>query len=273
MIEKIFVVILCFSLLFIAFNPDFLSSASVFDPFDGHKQVFSDGLPRENCALDDLLISPFGLYVCVAEGTPGEFVNADSTNKINDSIFNFISEIKNEVPSAWGDDSGFTFDSKLDFWCGSSDPLFKMSELEKREHYCDLWYDTTVDRCYVFDGAEWHLTSNEVVNKLYTGMISFNDIFGFGYELTIGTFEVITSIFKGPDVFFARFDQWRITLFGDVTILGFLLSIVDRSIEFLDSIVLKIPILKDIKPVIDDIIMPFKNLVYDLVTWIDEKIH
>ena len=260
MIKNILVAILCFSLLFVAFHPEFFGNLTVFDTLDGHKQVFLDGLPRENCALDDFLISPEGLYVCTSEGAHEKFVKVDSGNKINDSIYSFLLTIDSEVPSFYGD-SCFYGDSKIDFWYGSSDPLSKMSRLEKREHYCDLWYDTTARRCFVFDGVLWYASSNELLSNSYTGMFSFDDIFSFGYELTIGTVEVVTSIFKGPEAFVERFNQWRVCIFGDVTVFDFIDNFTDR-----------LPVIREIKNFVKDVIEPLNEDFGNLVTWIQEKI-
>lgn len=101
---------------------------------------------------------------------------------------------------------------------------------------------------------------------------TFFDIFDFGYTITFGTVDLVVSVFKGPEVFFQKFDVWRDTIFGDVTLFDFLITIVDRSISFLDSIAERIPVVRDIKHVIDTILLPFEEVVSDLIDWLSEKI-
>ena len=101
---------------------------------------------------------------------------------------------------------------------------------------------------------------------------SFFEIFDFGYTITFGTVDLVVSVFKGPEVFFQKFDVWRDTIFGDVTLFDFLVTIVDRSVSFLDSIAERIPVIRDIKHVIDTILLPFEEVVSDLIDWLSEKI-
>ena len=101
---------------------------------------------------------------------------------------------------------------------------------------------------------------------------TFFEIFDFGYTITFGTVDLVVSVFKGPEVFFQKFDVWRTTIFGDVTLFDFLVTIVDRSVAFLDSIAERIPVIRDIKHVIDTILLPFEEVVSYLIDWLSEKI-
>ena len=112
----------------------------------------------------------------------------------------------------------------------------------------------------------------EYMSSDYTdlhGMPSFSEVFVFGYELTVGTVELLTSILKGPDAFFDKFDQWRTTLFGeDVKFVDFLSRLVTRSIEFLDQIARQIPVVKDVKNFIDTILSPLENFLDNIPDWL-----
>ena len=90
---------------------------------------------------------------------------------------------------------------------------------------------------------------------------SFTEIFGFGYELTFGTIETATSIFKGPEAFVARFKQWRVCIFGDVTVLDFIDNFTDR-----------LPVIRELKEVVELVIAPLSDDFADLVDWIRDKI-
>ena len=273
MFKHIFIVFLCFVLLFLAFDSSYLECESIFDTVDGHKQLFSDVMFPENTLIEegDFIVSADSLYVFTSGGK--DFSSADykkvKDNTLNDQIWDLFLNIDKKVDNPLNS-SLFYGDHKIDVWYSSKDPLENV-RLSK-EHYCDLWYNPFDDSCGIFNGQIWMNLEDELVSTPYTGMPSFNGAFSFGYELTIGTIEVVTSIFKGPEAFFDRFDQWRVTVFGDVTVWGFLTSIVERSIDFLDSIALKIPVVRELKQVIDNILLPFENIISDVVDWINEKI-
>ena len=112
-----------------------------------------------------------------------------------------------------------------------------------------------------------------IMRKNYVGL--WKKTFTFPRPLTTlsrTTVDLVVSVFKGPEVFFQKFDVWRTTIFGDVTLFDFLVAIVDRSVAFLDSIAERIPVIRDIKHVIDTILLPFEEVVSDLIDWLSEKI-
>ena len=101
---------------------------------------------------------------------------------------------------------------------------------------------------------------------------TFFEIFEFCYTITFGTLDMIVSIFQGPEVLLQKFDIWRTTIFGDITLFDFLNSMLTRSIDFLDSIAERIPVVREIKHVIDEIVLPFENIISDIVDWLTEKL-
>ena len=274
MIKKIFIVFLCFVLLFIAFNPNSLDSlqSDLFDTYDGYKQFYFSSIPDSSYGIDDLWIDDKGnMYKCINDSYLESFSsqhwsvlnqNVIDQNPVYDFFFyNF------EVEPYF--DFEEQSDGKIELWYQGSDPSYSWkTPSDKLLHYGDFWYDTSNNAQYEWRDDEWM----ELPFVFSDSSISFDDIFGFGYELTIGTIEVITSVFKGSDVFFTRFDQWRITVLGDITLFDFLVSIVDRSVDFLDSIAYRIPVIRDIKHVIDTILLPFEEVVSDLIDWLSEKI-
>ena len=93
------------------------------------------------------------------------------------------------------------------------------------------------------------------------GTPSFSDIFGFGYELTFGTLEVVVSIFDGPSALIARFTTWRKAIFGDNTI-----------ISYLDTFTDKLPIVRTLKNFAEFVIQPLEDVFIDLSEWIRNKL-
>ena len=91
---------------------------------------------------------------------------------------------------------------------------------------------------------------------------TFTEVFGFGYELTFGTIEMGTSIFKGPEAFLLRFESWSRTVFGNFTIF-----------DFLDQFTDKFPILRQLKEFVEFVIAPLQDDFGDLVEWIKDKLN
>ena len=93
------------------------------------------------------------------------------------------------------------------------------------------------------------------------GVPEFSDIFTFSYELTVGSLEVVSCIFKGPDAFLTRFSVWRSNVFGDV-----------RIIEYIDNFTDQMPVLRDLKSFAESVITPLKDVFSDIAEWVREKI-
>ena len=93
------------------------------------------------------------------------------------------------------------------------------------------------------------------------GVPEFSEIFTFSYELTIGSLEVVSCIFKGPDAFLTRFSVWRSNVFGDV-----------RIIEYIDNFTDQMPVLRDLKSFAESVITPLKDVFSDIAEWVREKI-
>lgn len=268
MVKNIFVVFLCFTLLFVAFNPD--SEPSIYDTYDGYRQFYFSNFPDKNYGIDDIWLDNGDLYLCTSDIKNGVYNTKDwkyLKQDLIDSVpaYDFF-YYNYEVEPYF--DYRSQADGKIEFWYQSSDPsLAWITTSDKLLHNGDRWFNVRTKIDYEWYEDHW----SETPFVFSDSALSFDDIFAFGYELTIGTFDVVTSVFKGPDAFFDRFDQWKTTIFGDVTVFGFLTTIVERSVDFLDSIVLKIPVVREIKEVIDSILLPFKNIIRDVVDWIDEK--
>ena len=270
--KNILIVFLCFALLFVCFTPSFFESESLFDVLDGHRQVFMNGAVISSCNSGDFLLGLDCLYIIDTDIYDGETLNPSDLKEIslntsyNRSVFDFLYQL-----DSYGSSYGFQpyyGDLKIDVWYSFSDPL---SQGEKNTaslnhlHDGDLWYDLGSERCYIFTGRSWQFFDYEAYESILTNptfySFDFDTIFKKGYECTFGTFEVLVSIFKGPDAFFTEFDEWRSVLFGDVTI-----------VSFLDSIFEKIPVVRDIKHVIEKLILPFEDIINDIYDFVRDKV-
>lgn len=275
MIDNILLVILSFLLLFLAFNSDYLSNSDtfVFDVSDGYRQFFFVE-PYGSYSKSDLWLNDNGeLYYCEL-GMFDTFRQSDWRKLVQEEIDSI--PVYDAIFYNYEVEPYFDFrsqaDGKIEFWYQILDPAENWSSISDIAlHDGDYWYDSLNDVCYQWFEDHWGDTGTENV-LAEPKRISFDTAFDFGYELTIGSLQVLTSIFKGPDAFFTRFDQWRATIFGDVTLFGFLTAAVERSVDFLDSVASKIPVVREINTVLDDVFMPFRRIIQDLVEWLDDKI-
>ena len=90
---------------------------------------------------------------------------------------------------------------------------------------------------------------------------TFDEMFDFGYEITVGTIEVAVSIFQGPSKFLTRFDKWRHAVFGDVTLLDFLDELTDR-----------LPVIRTLKNFVEGVLEPLSDSFENISNWIKEHL-
>ena len=277
MLKNVFILILCFTLLFVAFNQELIIGySSIFDDIDGHRQLFFKIPDEFYYEKDDFLIYESEFYICNYHSKDSVFsfsdwISVSPSDVYSNPVYDYIF-YNYEVEPYF--DFLNQIDGKIDFWYQFTDPSSSwITDDEKMLHDGDFWFNTSNEIAYSWVFDDWVVISeDEAIFYPDNDLTSFNEIFEFGYEVTFGTLETITSIFKGPAVFFNRFDLWRKNLFGDVTILSFISSWIDRSVDMLDSIALKIPLIKDLKTVIDTILLPFENIISDVIEWITDKI-
>ena len=220
--EKIIIMILCFTLLFVAFNPDTLDP-SIYDTVDGYRQLYLSSSPDSSYELDDLWIDPAGnMYLCI-KNCSGTVTFSDWILLSKDSVSD------NEAFSALFEtyyldpDCITQSDGKVEFWYTDKDPSgFWHSEWSNFEHELDRWYNTSSYTEY-----EWRVLWNEDVSLYSSSKSTFNDIFAFGYTLTFGTVKLLGSIFEGSDAFSEEFSEWRDVVLGGNTIKSYIPIISD----------------------------------------------
>ena len=94
-----------------------------------------------------------------------------------------------------------------------------------------------------------------------SGFPTFDEMFDFGYEITVGTIEVAVSIFQGPSKFLARFDKWRHVVFGDTTLLDFIDELTDR-----------LPVIRTLKNFVEGVLEPLSDSFENISNWIKEHL-
>ena len=333
MTKNILIVFLCFTLLFVAFNPSALSNASsIYDELDGSRQIIHLGTADWGDSYPvysgDYLIDYEELYVVdydilsfqnIEGPLRGYFVENSTLQSMSDdfykNIYDFISHYYENWDLYFNCNSAdeydlcypFALDGKIEFFHSMSDPHSSVKNIMHPEYAGDFWYNTTFKKCYVYDGFSWQEIDYESLEKYSTyhgynevldasfDQVDYNEVFDFGYELTIGTLEVATSIFRGSDEFFSRFDRWKSVLFKDVNIIEFIFDLFDRIIKYaidwigesfnlVKEFVDKLPIIGPLSRFVDscldvfigfiqNVIAPLEDVFGDLSKWIRDKLN
>ena len=315
MLKNIAIVFLCFTLLYAAFFPS-SSTPSIYDKKDGSVQIIHLGsaFRGEEYPIysGDYLIDYEEIHI-VNNDIPskdkrnGSLKENATIQNLNNEFYRSIYDFIEHYYEKWDlyynynpDDEHelcypFAEDGKIELVYSYYDPHSSSKGYIHPEFAGDLWYNRTFEKCYVYDGFEWQevMYNNPVLDPKPTEFDS-DKAFEFGYELTLGTFEVITSIFKGSDAFFSRFDQWKETLFGDIKLFDFLFGFIERliqalidwidtAVDELNVLVDKLPVIGPLKRFIDsclgtlmkfiqNVIAPLENVFGDLVQWIKDML-
>lgn len=312
--KNIFILLLCFVLLYVAFHPSFLQKdESLFDEIDGSRKIVYrdlDGSIEYPLNSYDYVVDLEGVYVLDSDiysldslSDNSRFYGTD--HEYYKQVYDFVEhfyrnsdiyfDVSYDRNGSYEYAHVFDEDCAIEFFYSSYDPHSSILGTMHLECIGDFWIDTNFNRIKIYDGCCWQDIRYDLLEKYsdYQGYkkllnVSFDDdayggIFNFGYELTIGTFEVVTSIFKGPDKFFERFSSWRTTLFGEVKLFDFITGWFTRSIDLLNDLADKLPVIGPLKGFIDNcletligfienVIGPLEDSFSNLVNWIRDKI-
>lgn len=147
-------------------------SDEVFDKIDGKAFIFISQ-PKPPYHEGDLWFNSVSsdIMTCVHSRETGDFVSSDweKRNKYTDdsALKNFISnEYKDTIDSLQSQ-----ADQKAETWYQSNDPSSSWTTSElKLQHTGDLWYNTSDENTYIYDGTSWQITKSappqEVFDKI-----------------------------------------------------------------------------------------------------------
>lgn len=142
---------------------------AVFDMIDGKAQIFVS-TPVPPYAIGDLWFNnqTSDILTCIVNRESGKFTAADwqKRNKYtDDSAFtkwmngeysNTLQEVKGQV------------DEKAETWRQSADPSKSWTTTtEKTKHKGDLWYNTTEQKSYIYNGSTWEAMKAEPPSSVY----------------------------------------------------------------------------------------------------------
>ena len=152
---------------------------AVFDMIDGRAQIFVS-TPVPPYAIGDLWFNnqTSDILTCIVNRESGKFTAADwqKRNKYtDDSAFtkwmngeysNTLQEVKGQV------------DEKAETWRQSADPSKSWTTTtEKTKHKGDLWYNTTEQKSYIYNGSTWEAMKAEPPSSVYDSIDGKAQIF------------------------------------------------------------------------------------------------
>ena len=139
---------------------------AVFDTIDGKAQIFVVQ-PTPPYNIGDTWFTGTTILVCNTRRDSGEFVQSDwakNDNYTDDSaLYDFIegdyAETIEEIQAQT--------DQKAETWYQSTDPSLSWSEDEKAGHAGDLWYNTTEQKTYIYNGSTWDETKSNPPDEVF----------------------------------------------------------------------------------------------------------
>lgn len=138
----------------------------VFDTINGKAQIFI-AQPVTPYDVGDVWFTGTSIMVCNTARTSGNFNSADWQKKDNytddSALYEFIegdyqSTIENLQEQA---------DQKAETWYQATDPSASWSTADKSKHKGDLWYNTTEQKTYIYNGSAWEETKSNPPDEVF----------------------------------------------------------------------------------------------------------
>ena len=149
---------------------------AVFDTIDGKAQIFVVQ-PTPPYNIGDTWFTGTTILVCNTRRDSGEFVQSDwakNDNYTDDSaLYDFIegdyAETIEEIQAQT--------DQKAETWYQSTDPSSNWTTDEKAGHAGDLWYNTTEQKTYIYNGSTWSETKSNPPDEVFDSIDGKAQIF------------------------------------------------------------------------------------------------
>lgn len=148
----------------------------LFDTIDGKAQIFVVQ-PTPPYAVGDVWFTGTTILVCDTARESGEFNANDWTKRDNytddSALYEFIEgdyagtieEIKTQT------------DQKAETWYQSTDPSTIWTDEEKLIHSGDLWYNTSEEKTYIYNGYFWEETKSNPPDEVFDSIDGKAQIF------------------------------------------------------------------------------------------------
>ena len=148
----------------------------VFDMIDGKAQIFVVK-PTPPYDVGDVWFTGTTILVCNTKRENGSFSESDWGKKDNytddSALYEFIEgdysktveNLKNQA------------DKKAETWYQSTDPSTGWTAAEKQTHTGDLWYNTSDEKTYIYNGSAWELTKTTPPDEVFDAIDGKAQIF------------------------------------------------------------------------------------------------
>ena len=148
----------------------------VFDMIDGKAQIFVVQ-PTPPYATGDVWFTGTTILVCNTDRESGNFVQSDWGKKDNytddSALYEFIEGDYSETVENLKNQT----DKKAETWYQSTDPSTGWTSAEKQTHTGDLWYNTSDEKTYIYNGSAWELTKTTPPDEVFDAIDGKAQIF------------------------------------------------------------------------------------------------
>ena len=148
----------------------------VFDMIDGKAQIFVVQ-PTPPYDVGDVWFTGTTILVCNTKRENGSFSESDWGKKDNytddSALYEFIEGDYSETVENLKNQA----DKKAETWYQSTDPSTGWTAAEKQTHTGDLWYNTSDEKTYIYNGSAWELTKTTPPDEVFDAIDGKAQIF------------------------------------------------------------------------------------------------
>ena len=148
----------------------------VFDMIDGKAQIFVVQ-PTPPYDVGDVWFTGTTILVCNTKREIGSFSESDWGKKDNytddSALYEFIEGDYSETVENLKNQA----DKKAETWYQSTDPSTGWTAAEKQIHTGDLWYNTSDEKTYIYNGSAWELTKTTPPDEVFDAIDGKAQIF------------------------------------------------------------------------------------------------
>lgn len=139
---------------------------AVFDEIDGKAQIFVVQ-PTPPYAVGDVWFTGTTILVCDTARESGEFNANDWTKRDNYTDDSALYEFIEGDYASTIDELQTQSDKKAETWYQANDPSTHWNADEKLKHDGDLWYNTSSQKTYIYNGSAWEETKSNPPDEVF----------------------------------------------------------------------------------------------------------
>ena len=138
----------------------------VFDTIDGKAQIFVTQ-PVPPYDVGDTWFTGTTILVCDTRRDSGEFVAEDWSKQDNYTDDSALYEFMEGDYKQTIEELQTQADKKAETWYQPTDPSDLWSSEEKLRHDGDIWYNTTSQKTYIYNGSSWEETKSNPPDEVF----------------------------------------------------------------------------------------------------------